>query len=263
MRTNLALLGCPSRDSLFRLDRGVVETIAALNQVFQPLGEACGRSTIDKCMIEAQRHAEIFANSYVSVYDARFLSDATEGDINSMVVDRDAPACTLPKHSYCRYAHRPPVLLLHLWIRPTHPAEGPPADSDEHHRQESQPAYSCEALPSFFHLLHLSCPDLVMNLAEGLLIRGSDDVDNGLLLPCHFALNRDRYVHLIKQDEMLPAFATRMQRFVLIDCFSHTNNDEHRERQGLSGFRLVVPQELASPGHIDFDQAMDHGLALD
>ena len=68
MRTTLALLGCPWSYSLLRLDRGVVETIAALNQVFQPLGEAGGRSTIDNCMIEAQRHAEIFANGYVPVY---------------------------------------------------------------------------------------------------------------------------------------------------------------------------------------------------
>ena len=101
-----------------------------------------------------------------------------------------------------------------------------------------------------------------MNLVEGLLIRGSDDVDNGLLLSCHVTLNRGRHVHLIKQDEVLAAFATRLQGFVLIDRLCQTGDDERRERQGLPSFRLVFPQKLAGPGHIDFDQAMDHGLAL-
>jgi hypothetical protein len=62
---------------------------------------------------------------------------------------------------------------------------------------------------------------------------------------------------------VLPALATRMQGFVLINGVCQTGDDERRERQGLPGFRLVFPQKLASPGHIDFDQAMDHGLALD
>src|SRR6266568_4883057 len=55
MRITLALLCCPCSYDLLQLDSGVVETIAALNQVFQPLGEACCRSAIDHLMIKADR----------------------------------------------------------------------------------------------------------------------------------------------------------------------------------------------------------------
>src|SRR5436305_1498797 len=67
MQTALTLLVCPWSYGLLRLDRGVVETIAALNQVFQPLGETCRRSAIDHAVIEAQRHAEVFEESDVPV----------------------------------------------------------------------------------------------------------------------------------------------------------------------------------------------------
>jgi len=53
------------------------------------------------------------------------------------------------------------------------------------------------------------------------------------------------------------------QGFAFIDRSRQTSDDERRERQGLPGFRFVVPQVSARPGHIDFEQAMDHGLAFD
>ena len=62
---------------------------------------------------------------------------------------------------------------------------------------------------------------------------------------------------------MFAAFATRMQGFAFIDRSRQTSDDERRERQGLPGFRFVVPKVSAHPGHIDFEQAMDHGLAFD
>src|SRR6266568_5148255 len=55
MRITLALLCCPCSYDLLRLDRGVVETIAALNQVFQPLGKACCRSAVHHPTIKADR----------------------------------------------------------------------------------------------------------------------------------------------------------------------------------------------------------------
>src|SRR5439155_24780315 len=51
--------------------------------------------------------------------------------------------------------------------------------------------------------------------------------------------------------------------FVLIDGFCQAGNEERRERQGLSSDRFVLPEVSARPGHIDFEQAMDHGLVLD
>ena len=47
MWTTLALFGCSWSYGLLRLDSGVVETIAALYQVFQPLDEACCWSAVD------------------------------------------------------------------------------------------------------------------------------------------------------------------------------------------------------------------------
>src|SRR5438105_10680548 len=55
MRITLALLCCSWSYDLLRLDSGVVETIAALNQVFQPLGEACCRSAVHHPTIKADR----------------------------------------------------------------------------------------------------------------------------------------------------------------------------------------------------------------
>src|SRR6266702_773519 len=241
----------------------LAEAIATFDQLSQSRTEASCRGTVDQTMIEAQRHAQVFADGDLPIDDPRFLNDAAQGNIKGMVVDRDTPAATFAKHPDCRYAHGPTVLLLHPWIRLTHPAEAPPADSEERGRQETQPMGSAEALPGSFYLLHLGRPDLVMKLSEGLLIRGSDDVDNGLLLASYVALDRGRHVALIKQAEVLATFATCLQGVVLIDRSRHTGGDERREREGLPRFRFVIPQERARPGHIDFEQAMDHGLAFD
>jgi hypothetical protein len=78
----------------------------------------------------------------------------------------------------------------------------------------------------------------------------------------HVALNIGQYVHLIKQDEVFAAKAKCLHGFVLIDGFRHAGNEERREREGLPGFRSMVPQVSASPTHIDFEQAMNHGLVV-
>src|ERR1700693_4538476 len=78
MRTTLALLYCPWSYGLLRLDRGVIEIIAALNQVFEPLGEACRRSAIDNIVIKTNRQAQIVPDSYVPINDTRLLADAAQ-----------------------------------------------------------------------------------------------------------------------------------------------------------------------------------------
>jgi hypothetical protein len=102
-----------------------------------------------------------------------------------------------------------------------------------------------------------------MNLVESLAIGCSDDVGNVLRMSSHVTLNWGIHVHIIKKDEMLPALAQCLHGFVLIDGFSQARRDERCERQGLPGFRFVISQERTRPGHIDFDQAMDRGRALD
>jgi hypothetical protein len=145
----------------------VAKTIAAFDQFFQPLGETGCRSSIDQIVIEAQRHAHVFADGDLPVDDAWFLGNATQSKIKRMVIDRDAPAGTLAKHAYCRYAHGPTILLLHMRKPALYPPENWPEDSEDHQRQ---PPKILETFPGLLHRIHLGRPDLVMNLAKGLLI---------------------------------------------------------------------------------------------
>jgi hypothetical protein len=55
------------RSGLLRLDRGVGQALAALDQFFQPLGEACRRSAIDHIVIKADHQAQVFADGDSSV----------------------------------------------------------------------------------------------------------------------------------------------------------------------------------------------------
>jgi len=206
-------------------------------------------------VIEAQRQREVVADRNVPVDDAWLLGDATQGEEEAM--DRRggyAPATPFAEHPNSCYSYRTKEFLLHLWI-PLHP----PEESEEKNRQELK---RFETLPGFRHVLHLGYPDLVMNLSEGLSIGGSDGVGNGLRMSSHVALNLGHHIHIIKQNEVLAAFATCLHGFVLIDGFSQARREERHERQRLPGFRLVFPQKRARPGHIDFDQAMDDGRAL-
>jgi len=103
MRTTLALLCCLWSDGLPRLDRGVAQTIAALNQVFQPLGEACCRSAIEHLVIKTDRQTEIVPDSYVPVNDTRLLANAARRNRECVFGGwRDTPTCPFPKHAHCR-----------------------------------------------------------------------------------------------------------------------------------------------------------------
>jgi hypothetical protein len=48
----LALHGCGFRSGLLRLDRGVGQTRAALDQIFEPLGETCCRCPVDDIVMD-------------------------------------------------------------------------------------------------------------------------------------------------------------------------------------------------------------------
>ena len=71
------------------------EAVATLDQVFQPLDEPSGWCAVDNIMIEAQRHAAIFLDGYVSVHDAWFLTAATSTSSNKT-------RCLLPLRHACR-----------------------------------------------------------------------------------------------------------------------------------------------------------------
>jgi len=101
------------------VDFALNEAVAAFDQVFQPLGEASSRSAVDQIMIEAQGHAEVFADGYLPVDDTWLLREAAEGDVECTVFHWDSPTSIFPKHADRRYAHRPAVSLLHLRIPPS------------------------------------------------------------------------------------------------------------------------------------------------
>ena len=87
MRTTLALFCCSWSYGLLRLDRGVAQTIAALNQLFQPSREACCRCAIDNAVIKAQSHTEVFPQSDLPVNDTRLLGDVDLADPEPNRVD--------------------------------------------------------------------------------------------------------------------------------------------------------------------------------
>jgi hypothetical protein len=70
------------------------------------------------------------------------------------------------------------------------------------------------------YFLHLGCSDLVMNLSEGLLVRGSDDVGNVLRVSSYVTLNLRRHVHFIIVKAMRwyatvgPLMASRNTSFI-------------------------------------------------
>src|SRR6266487_2147268 len=123
----VARRGATSEDSAFRSgqlrrDHGVVETIAAFDQFFQPLGEACCRCAIDDLVIKADRQTQIVPDGQVPVNDSRLLTHAAHRHHEWCRGGyRDAPARTVPKHAYCRDTYRPHVLLPHLWMRGVNP----------------------------------------------------------------------------------------------------------------------------------------------
>jgi hypothetical protein len=108
-------------------------------------------------------------------------------------------------------------------MRSPYPVSQPEVGLKEQSRQGLKPHHV------FCHALHLGCPDLLMNLAHGLAIGCSDNGGNGLLLASHIMLNREMHVYILKQDEVLAAFATGLHGFVLIHGFCQAGREERRE----------------------------------
>ena len=141
-------------------------------------------------------------------------------------------------------------------MRSPYPGEDPEVGLKEQSRQGLKPHHV------FCHAPHLGGPDFAMNLAHGLAIGCSEDVGHGLLLTSHIMLNREIHVYILKQEEVLAAFAHGLHGFVLLDGLCQAGNEERRERQGLPSFRFLVSELSACLAHIDCDQAMDHGHAV-
>src|SRR5512135_1324294 len=78
----------------------VHQAIAALDQFFQALGEASRRSAIDQSVIKANRQAQVFPDSDLSVHDPRLLANATHCNSECWFGWRHAPAGTFPKHTH-------------------------------------------------------------------------------------------------------------------------------------------------------------------
>ena len=75
LRAMLALPGDFWSGALLRRDHEVGQTIAALDQVFQLLGEACCRCAIDDIVIKTDRQTQIVPQSDVPIHDNRLLAN--------------------------------------------------------------------------------------------------------------------------------------------------------------------------------------------
>jgi len=113
-------------------------------------------------------------------------------------------------------------------------------ESEEKGRQELN---QFESYHGFFYILYLGCSDLLVKLAESLAIGYSDDVGHNLFLASLVTLNIGQHVHILKQDEVLPAKAYGLHGLMLIDGFSHAGNDERCERRAASIKRLAFEYE--------------------
>src|SRR5216684_7913050 len=73
----------------------------ALNQVFQPLGEASCRSTVDDIVIKTDRQTQIVPDGDVPVHDPWLLTNATHRHPEGMGIGwKNAPASPFPKHAH-------------------------------------------------------------------------------------------------------------------------------------------------------------------
>src|SRR5437667_1138959 len=106
MRTTLALIWRSWSYCLLRLDSGVVETIAAFDQVTQLLGKACCWSAIDHVVIEVDRHIEVFADFYALVNDAWLAGNAANDHAQRMKGEMNAPSAPASEHATRIEFHR-------------------------------------------------------------------------------------------------------------------------------------------------------------
>jgi hypothetical protein len=60
-------------------------------------------------------------------------------------------------------------------------------------------------------------------------------------------LNLGVHVHLLKEDELIPACAIDLHGFVLLDGVCQAGNEERRERQELSRGRFVLASGVRAP----------------
>ena len=116
-------LSCTWSYGLLWLDRGVIEAIAAFDQVYQPVDKTSCRAAIGNAVIEAQRHAEIVANGDVPIDDTWLRSQATQRDREACSGHGEAPAVAFPEHSNCRYPNGSDDSLMELGKRPQYSVE--------------------------------------------------------------------------------------------------------------------------------------------
>src|SRR6266487_6060503 len=234
---------------LLRGDRGVIETIAAFDQVNQLLDKACCWSAIDHVVIEVDGHIEVVADLYALVNDAWLPGYAANDNAQRMEGDMHAPSAPASEHANRIELHRAYVLCEQVRALAPEPKEHLLYER----RQERHPCRSLHF--STTHGVGLGHADLFMNSAHCLSVRPPDDIGKGKLLTLHVSFNLDIDVHVVKQDELIAPVSISMHALVHSDGVSHARRQKCREGQALSSPRLVLPYQVASPGHINFHQA--------
>src|SRR5690242_10389190 len=117
-------------------------------------------------MVEAQRHAQVFADGDVPIYHAWFLRDATHCHVERVVIEGNCPAAAVSEHSHRGEANRPAIALLEPRIAASRPPEDGPYPFENRHRDAHEPLFRLEALPLRLHRRNLGRPNLPRDLTN-------------------------------------------------------------------------------------------------
>src|SRR6266581_1313704 len=216
---------------LLRGDRGVIETIAAFDQVNQLLDKACCWSTIDHVVIEVDGHTEVFADLDALVDDAWLPGNAANDNAQRMEGYMNAPSASASEHANRIELHRAHVLFEQVRAL----ARGPKQHLLHERRQERHPGSSLHF--SITRGVSLGRADLVMNNMHRLSVRSPDDIGKGKLLTLHVSFHLDIDVHVVKQNELIAPVSIRMHALIHLDGVSHARRQKCREGQALSSPR--------------------------
>ena len=112
-----------------------------------------------------------------------------------------------------------------------------------------------------FFMPGLEGADLLVDGAQALLIRCSNDMRADDLLAVHLDLEHGVDIHLIKNDQLVAPTSVGLHMPVHVNGVPQAGHDEGAERKLLAGTGLVLADQLAGQRDVHLDQPVD-GMLL-
>lgn len=186
---------------------------AAFDAFHETVGEAGGGRPVHDLVIEADSQTEELAVFERSLDQYRLLGDATDDNVDRQKGDRHPPTGPLTEHTNGGEPDGPGesldgVRISHQDAPDRHPYEGGQPAKEGRPAEPLHPA-------GLLDLARLGGPDLVVNLAEGLLIRRPDDVGRAHTPPIHLALDHGIDVDVVETDDLPLAAPVGVDRSIL------------------------------------------------